>query len=294
MHLEAWSAVQFSSTVTLAYWVPMHALAGWLGAVLFLLWRTGRLPLFAFLAPLPLIALLSPLALIGVMPFAALAGISALWSRSLRVADVAVPLGTLVLSIPSLLYLSAAASAVGAHVNSLTVPNWAAFEMIEVLPYLLAVIANGQPSRFGQATVMVTSLVLLLLPWAQLGTNPDIPMRCSIPALAILAVMVADLVVSDRKDRRTSFWRIVALATFFVGSVTPISETWRAIHRPSQALHDCGYYDVVPGGSPTYVAPLDGVSKAIAPPSPALVHQRGIPSCKEIDWLHMELRYVGT
>jgi hypothetical protein len=292
-HLEWWSDVQFSSTATLAYWVPMHALAGWLGAVLYLLWRTERVPLFAFLSFLPLIALLSPLALIGIMPFAALAGISALWSRSLRFADVAVPFGTLLLSIPSLLYVVAASSAVGPHLNLLTIPKWALFEMVEVVPYLLAIVGTGRPSRFGQATVAVTSLVLLFLPWAQLGSGPDIPMRASIPALAILSVMVADLVVSDQKDRRTRLCRAVALIVFFVGSVTPLSETWRAIHRPRQALGACGYYDVVPGGSPTYVAPLHRVSPAIAPSSPTLVRPTGIPSCREVDWRDVELRYVG-
>jgi len=30
-HLEGWGPTQFSSTMTLAFWVPQHALAGWLG-----------------------------------------------------------------------------------------------------------------------------------------------------------------------------------------------------------------------------------------------------------------------
>lgn len=293
MHLEGWCGVQFSSTLTLAYWVPMHALAGWIGAVLYLLWRSERIPLFAFLAPLPLLALLSPLALLGIMPFAAVAGVSTISSRSLRIADVAVPFAMLLVSLPALLYLSSATGAVAPQVNTLSVQKWAVFECIEVLPYLIAIVASGQPSRFGQGTVAVTAGLLLLLPWGQVGSGPDIPMRASIAALAILSVLVSDVLLDSGKDVRSRMGRSVALTTFLIGTVTPLSETWRAIGRPRQALPTCSYFGVVPGGAPTYVAPLDRVRSRVAPWSPTLVHPNDPSSCKEVDLKTMELRYVG-
>jgi hypothetical protein len=294
MHLEGWCGIQFSSTLTLAYWVPMHALAGWIGAVLYLLWRSERIPLFAFLAPLPLLALLSPLALIGIMPFAAVAGISTIYSRSLRTADVALPFATLLVSLPALLYLSSATGAVAPQVNTLTMQVWAVFECIEVLPYLFAVAASGRPSRFGQGTVAVTAGLLLLLPWGQVGGGPDIPMRASITALAILSVLVSDLLLDSDKGVRSRLCRGGALTMFIIGTVTPLSETWRPINRPRQALPACSYFGVVPGGAPTYVAPLEQVRRPVAPASPTLVHPKDPPSCKEVDLRAMELRYVGA
>ena len=193
--LEGWGPLQYSSDITQAFWVPMHALAGWLGAVLYLLWRTDRIPLVAFVTPLPLLALLSPLALIGVIPFAAQAGIATLSSRSLRARDIALPLASLVLCLPSLLYLASGSTAVGGEVTRLTLGEWAKFEAIEVAPYLAAVLLVRRSSRFGSFVPVLVSLVLLGLPFGQLGAGSDLTMRASIPALAILTVLVAEFLL---------------------------------------------------------------------------------------------------
>ncbi|KEZ00330.1 hypothetical protein AI27_06250, partial [Sphingomonas sp. BHC-A] len=44
-HMEDWAEIQYSSTITLLFWVPQHAIAGWVGAVGYMLWREGRAPL---------------------------------------------------------------------------------------------------------------------------------------------------------------------------------------------------------------------------------------------------------
>jgi hypothetical protein len=118
-------------------------------------------------------------------------------------------------------------------------------------------------------------------------------MRASIPALAILAVLVADLLVDDQRPGQPRLWQGVAITMLLVGSATPLSETLRAIHRPRQQLRTCSYFGVVPNGSPTYVAPLERVSRLIAPSSPNLVHPTDDPFCREIELRQMELRYVG-
>jgi hypothetical protein len=293
-HLEGWSVAQFSSTITLAYWVPMHALAGWIGALLYLLWRIGRLPLRGFLLPLPLLALWSPLALLGALPFAAFAGFSTMWSRTLRASDVVLPSVAVLLSAPALLYLSSAAGGVAPHVNPLNFPKWTIFEAVEAIPFLLVVAATRQSSRFGSGTIILTSVVLLALPWGQLGSGPDIPMRASIVSLAILSIMVADLVTGDSRQQSARAWRGLALVLLLIGSVTPLSETWRALVRPRPALRTCSYFGVVPGGAPTYVAPVDRLHAAIAPPTPVVVRPSDPTSCRELDLQQMEERYTGA
>ncbi|WP_254657236.1 hypothetical protein [Sphingobium fuliginis] len=107
-HMEDWAEIQYSSTITLLFWVPQHAIAGWVGAVSYMLWREGRVPLAPWLALLPMTALWSPLGLMGAMPFVALAGLRTLIARSLRSCDVLAPAGSLLLCLPSLIYLGTA------------------------------------------------------------------------------------------------------------------------------------------------------------------------------------------
>jgi hypothetical protein len=291
MHLEGWGPLQYSSHITQAFWVPMHALSGWIGATLYLLWRTNRLPLFAFLTPLPLLALLSPLALIGLVPFAAQAGTATLWSRKLHKADVALPLVSLGLSLPSLAYLASGSSSVGGSVGVINFGKWAMFEGIEVVPYIVAVILLRRQSRFGNFVPLLVSLILLLLPLGQVGASTDLTMRASIPALAILSVLIAEIILRDPIDMQERLMRALVVAALLIGSLTPLTEIMHAVTRPRQPLSSCSYFGVVPAGAPTYVAPLSGLERSIAPEAPTLVRPKDPSTCLEISWFEADRRY---
>jgi hypothetical protein len=291
MHLEGWGPLQYSSDITLAFWVPMHALAGWIGAVLFLLWRTDRLSLTGLLTPLPLLALLSPLALIGMVPFAAFAGIIVLRSRALRVADVALPLASLLLSVPSLLYLASGSGAVGLQETELSFEQWALFEALEVIPYMLAALLVSRSSRFGSFTPLLVVLVLLVLPFAQIGSSGDLTMRASIPALAILSLLVAEFLMKPQSGVEARMIRGIATAALVIGSLTPLTEIIHAVERPRQPPSSCSFFGVVPGGTPTYDTQLARMARPVAPSSPALVSPKDPPSCRQISWYEAEQRY---
>lgn len=284
-HLENWAYLQYSSTVTLAFWVPQHALSGWIGALGFLLWRAEKLPLGAYLALLPLTALWSPLGLMGAMPFAALAGVRSLRTRTIRPADIALPALTTLLCIPGLFYLAAAGDGVGARLMALSPLQWGLFELLEVLVYVAPLALLVHRLRFGRATLVVLTLWLIAIPYVQIGASTDFMMRASISALTILAIMVADALLTTPRAR-------LPLAILLViGSVTGAMEIRRALLHPAAPQVRCSLFKAWNqsfGDFPidSYVAPLDRMPSLVRPADPAPVNAADPARCWEGPWHH--------
>lgn len=265
-HIEGWANLQFSSHVTQAFWVPQHALPGWLGAVLFLLWSHGLLRLWVFLAPIPVLLLWSPLSTMGLLPFAAYAAFKSM--RQLSVADFVLPGLALALSVPALLYLGAAGDAVGFHGFAPSLLQYVVFQTLEVIPFLVAVWLLRNKSQ-SPAIIMITGAWLLVLPFVKIGTSVDFMMRASIPALAILSVYVVEALKT--KDQR--FVRYALIAGLLVGSVTPLLEIGRAFLLRPSPMTTCSLIGIwnrveglVPGGpTHTYFAPLEKIPNSIKP-----------------------------
>ncbi|ANI78504.1 hypothetical protein EP837_02099 [Sphingobium sp. EP60837] len=273
-HLEDWAEIQYSSTITLLFWVPQHAIAGWLGAVGYMLWREGRVPLAPWLAVLPLTALWSPLGLMGAMPFAALAGLRTLISRSLLLRDLLAPAASLLLCVPSLIYLAAGSDDVGFHWQPIPFVQWLLFQSFETLPYLIPLAIAERSTRFGRDSLWLAFAWLMLIPFVQIGWSTDFMMRGSITGLAVLAAMVSDHVVQRGERRR---WLMVVLA---IGSLTGLAEIRRALVYPAAPEVRCSFFKAwdqtfaaFPKGS--YLAPLDKVPALIRPvdPAPADAHE---------------------
>jgi hypothetical protein len=226
-NIDGYGGIQYDANLTLAFWVPQHALIGWLGALLFLLWRAERISLGAFLSPLPLAALWSPLGLVGVMPFVAIAGAETLLRRKLRMSDIALPgLACLIVS-GSLLYLAADAGSVGMQPFPVIPLVYMIVVLMDVVPFVVIPLASGA-TRVGRLTVLIAAVWLLAMPFLQLGGNTDT--RASIPALAILAVLSIDVIL----NREAVLGRAAMMAVLAVGVMTPLREVARAIaFRPS-------------------------------------------------------------
>lgn len=282
-HLEDWAEIQYSSTITLLFWVPQHALSGWVGAVGYLLWREGRLPLAPWLALLPLTALWSPLGLMGAMPFVALAGIRTLVARRLRLRDVLAPAASLLICVPSLIYLGAASDDVGFHFQPIPLVQWLLFQSFETLPFLVPLAIAGRSTRFGRESLWLAFAWLMLIPFVQIGWSTDFMMRGSITTLAVLAVMVSDHVVQRGERRR---WLLVVLA---VGSLTGLAEIRRALVYPAAPEVRCSFFKAwdqtfaaFPKGS--YLAPLDKVPALIRPVDPARADAQEPARCWDGSW----------
>ena len=282
-HMEAWIGPQYSSHITQIFWVPQHGMAGWMGALLYMLWRDDRLPRAVLLAILPLLALMSPLALMGLMPFAAHAGLDGLFKRRLVAGDILLPALALVLAIPSLLYLAAAHDTVGEHAQAIRLPIYLLFEFVEVVPYLIAAWLFGR-HRFGASTTFVVTAILLLAPFGQVGNSSDFTMRASIPALAVLAILLGDMLAQKTDTRGAHAAQMLGGLTFAIGFFTPAAEIIRAVRFPVSPAPLCSYLGVVPGGAATYDAPFSRVPSIVRPVRPTVIQPHDPERCWAGPW----------
>lgn len=228
-HLEGWSpGLQFSSNITLAFWVPQHALAGWIAGLLYMLTRTDRVRLGTFLAIVPLTALWSPLAMIGALPWAALAGIQSVLKRQLSIADVLLPALATLLAIPAFAFLAAAGDDVGIRPYSVYLPIYLICLAIEVLPWMVPALALCRRSPFGWAAPITAAAVLLVIPFIQIGWSIDFMMRGSIPSQTVLGLIVADI-LARTTDWQTRGWHWCIAVMLAFASVTGFHEVRRAI-----------------------------------------------------------------
>ena len=283
-NLESWGPTIFMSNMGSAFWTPHHALAAWIGTVLFLLWRCGQVPLALFLAPLPLVAIWSPLGLMGVMPFAALAGIETLVRRRLRPADLVLPALALALAVLPLRYLGADTTSVGFGVDPIPAPAWLLFEAIEVLPFLGCALLAARTGRLGMSTVAVATTCLLLFPFLTIGESVDFTMRAGAPAIAILSVLCADA-LADGAGRA----RAALIVLLILGAATPAHDVLRALaYRPAPPPR-CDYWKAWDQsfwyqGKETYLARLPLMPASLRPGHPATVAPLEPAACWSRPW----------
>lgn len=279
LHLEQWVVFQFSAHITQMFWVPQHGLAGWIFAAAYLAWQRSMAPKAVLAVMLPLLALLSPLSAVGCVPFAAYACLR----KGMIWRDMGWPVLTGIAALPGLLYLIVAGDSVGASAVPVSFATYPIFILLEIGAYLLALRLRPDAGSFGAATAWITVGSLLIIPFGRIGNGMDFAMRASIPALAILAVMVGDIIARATQD---TTWRPaarVALLAWAVGLATPLGEIGRALAWPRAPAVDCGYYGVVPGGYATYIAPLSRFPTPIRP-DPTLIKPQDPARCWQGAW----------
>jgi hypothetical protein len=236
-HLEWWAnSWQYSSVTTLLFWVPNHALPGWLaGGLLLKHWqRPTAFWVFAFL--LSVTPLWSPLVTIGVAPFALAWLIMALrepakrlprlsWNATLCVA------GSMVVFLLYAPWLVADTQAVpkGWSFNEswqIELPRWILFQLLE-----WGVLAMLVPRSFGNSEFRIAVIVLFVLPLFKFGVNNDLVMRASILPLIILFYSIAQALLQAMGGRRT-VRRLLIQIILLAGAVTPAQEFIRALMAP--------------------------------------------------------------
>lgn len=245
-HVEWWAAQwQYSSNVTLLYWVPHQALAAWIAMGLILWARRGPIgrPRVAFLVAL--LPLWSPFVTLGVLLYVIadfFAGRGWL-QRALSYCTMTNLCGLLLLLLYALFF--------GSRLNAGSLPvldaptphgliffaprepaGWSAvlaqlplFCLFEFGFYALA-LAGTAVIRAGHArsVFVVTVASLCLLPLYRYGHNNDAVMRVSIPALFVLCVLVGRALL----DPTTAKLRRMALAALLgLGSLATVIDHGR-------------------------------------------------------------------
>jgi hypothetical protein len=265
---------QYSSTITLAYWVPNHALAGWFVVALLLLWERGRIGISALMIGAGLSFVWSPFALMGTLPFLAKAGLEAFRKNSIGLRTIGPVVLCALALLPLYAYLSSDTESLPHGFQPWTAAFWLLYVLFisaEILPFAFLNKRFGRTGEgFSHSTYIVALVVLVLLPFYRLGGGNDLVMRASIPSLAILAINTGHTVFDCFSSLRPM--RIVA-ATLVVGLgfLTGINQTWHILTAQNAGISACDLinaWDQDPRSLPSkasYLASLPKIPQPIRP-----------------------------
>jgi hypothetical protein len=259
-HLEWWAErYQYSSMTTQLFWVPNHALCGWVAMGLLLRSRRGALePMLPIL--MVAVAICSPLTALGLMPFALLRVAEGM-RRSLELAHPRVWLPAFIVGLVVAAYLTLDSSriprswTVGSGTALSDLARQAEFFVLE------AGLVGGVILALRRSRAVVLALVILaLLPLASFGASNDFVMRASIPSLTVLAMAAARALVEPAASAAGQTKKMLLGALLVLGAVTPLQEFARAAVLPRWPLNahatyidaTCGLYP------PHYLARVDG------------------------------------
>lgn len=232
-HIEWWAGqFQYSSQTTLLFWVPNHAIPGWLAAMV--AWRHRR----HGLAPAPAAMLVfgmllwAPLVALGAAPLLLCCVLQGLQGRSARsvLRELCRP-ALLALAPPALVvarFLTMGAMPMEAAARDGDGPGVlllriAIFSTLEWA--LLALVLLWMRQR--TPLLLLALLELLLLPLLKYGPGNDIVMRGAIAPLTVLLACAAEALAPP--SHRQVAGRAVLAALLLVGSVTPLLEMERAM-----------------------------------------------------------------
>ncbi|MGA2399393.1 MAG: hypothetical protein ABSG30_15195 [Steroidobacteraceae bacterium] len=284
-HLEWWAErYQYSSMTTQLFWVPNHALCGWV--VMGLMMRSARGALEPMLPILIVaVALCSPLTALGVVPFALLR-VGEAMRRSLALAHPRVWVPASIVGLVVAAYLTLDSSriprswTVGSGSSALSdLARQSEFFVLEA-GLVGGVILTLRRSR----TVVLALVVLALLPLVSFGEANDFVMRASIPSLAALAMEAARALAAPAATAALNAKKILLGALLAIGAVTPFQEFARATVLPRWPINAratlvdaaCGRYP------PHYAARLDGqpIVRLLRPPHPLFSDPPDTSACE--------------
>ncbi len=239
-HLEWWAFLfQYSSQTTQLFWVPNHALPGWL-AVAWLLGQRERLPVAPAILFIVFAPLWSPLTAIGIAPIVGVALLRECRLRPLRETLRAfvdwrwwIPAAACcALVFPYLVIggdkVASGATAAVRWVGEDIVPRYVEFVLFEFAGFALLLIRRDR----GDPLPWAATAVLLALPFWHFGPYNDLAMRASIPALALLAIRLGAWLSTPLAATRDRGARAIAVALLAIGAVTPFMEFARVFIEP--------------------------------------------------------------
>ena len=246
-HLEWWAFLyQYSSQTTQLFWVPNHALPGWIVVA----WLTARDP--RRLSPTTAILLMlfvplwSPLTAIGVAP---LVGVALLrrcrrepltgWLHAWLGWQTIVAAAICVALVYPYLVAGSDKVASGSNaslpwVSEQLVPRYIEFVLFEFVGFAVLLLR-----RTPRDPLLWTAVVVLLaLPLYRFGPYNDLAMRASIPPLTFLAIRLGGWLSTPRVFVRGAFAAGCAVVLLAIGAVTPFMEVARVFIEPAWSFNE--------------------------------------------------------
>ncbi|HTK04671.1 MAG TPA: hypothetical protein VL500_03740 [Candidatus Eisenbacteria bacterium] len=264
-HLEHWSTgFQYSSITTLLYWVPQHAIAGWLLAgMLVEEYRARRSANVAFLTALSM--LWSPMVTIGLLPFALLAAVSGGIRKALTFQNLVA--AAMIAGITAAFFAPASSQVAGHFIFAWKTElpqlqlSYLFFVLLEFGLYaaVMATFPRTYAPPRERLLRTICLVVLFLLPLYLSGTNNDLTMRASIPALFIFWSFVIRAIVDGRRKPDTHPAAIALVLLLCMSAMTAVNEiAWGAFgswddHAAGIRWRNVSRDDVATGGPRTVV-----------------------------------------
>lgn len=237
-HREWWAGMaQYSSNSTLLFWVPNHALPGWLLTMVLL--RARHDPAYLRIAGVigALGLLWAPLVCIGLAPLLLALAVLRLREGRLRTLLTAENLlaAPLLAAVPAL-YLTMDSARIPLQVLpaqlplGLFLPLYLFFVIVEGGAQCLAARLAHPP---GRPVFLWTALVVLaLLPVVSFGPGNDLAMRGSIPALVVIMVACLEALLAQPAGAPMPRRALPLLLMLTIGMMTPANEIARALLLP--------------------------------------------------------------
>lgn len=240
-HLAAWNPFfQYTNHVAQIFWVPNHALSGWLLAVLSILHIRREIRSEVLIVAFAFSLLWSPLAMAGALP---IVGYLVLRrdGRELLRPRLMIGCGAALCFLPIVAYLAVDSGSVPHFWPFLYDGFWSLYVLFILVQIPQAAVVASCWGRLDPASRTLAILaigVLLAIPFYRLGVNNDFCMRASITPLALLAFIFASIVAQLRLSDRGK--RVAAVAVILVlGCFTPAFEIQRALMLKPFAISDC-------------------------------------------------------
>jgi hypothetical protein len=215
--MEWWTGFSFGNYPSHSnhfFWAPQHSLPGWLiAAALLHRIRSGSLASCLFLAALSI--LWSPLVGLGLLPI----GLAGLLVTRGKDAFARSNLAAVPLLMVSVLFFAARGvpelqfPEIPSTWNDLVPSKLLVTFILEVLPWTLLLFIPTKAAKSDLTMILSCAMFLVILPFWRIGAFNDLMMKGSLPAFAILSMLLIQKYgVSSQR------WKRVALITLIAGS----------------------------------------------------------------------------
>ena len=236
-HLEIWSGnLQYSSFTTQLFWVFNQAIPAWLCIIVIASWwssshevayrdqATKQSPaLLIFIWSLCFF--FAPLASIGLLPYLLIEIFKDTNLKSFfKKLNYPILFSSVIIVLLSIFYFSSNTAAQTRTIQPIPFKEFIFFFLLEggILWLLLA------PSKYRDPRWIVTGLLLLIIPFIQIGSGRDFVMRASIAPLFYLMILTAETIFNNNISRTL---RITIYIVLVMGALTPLYEINRSIYR---------------------------------------------------------------